>query len=97
MAVFNSQLNIDSRIINEAQATITRATDSTQQGIGQTAIEGKKIGNFYFYTAWSFSGMSTGAGVEVTTLFGSDQATMDAATNVFHDMNEMLYSIQLAD
>lgn len=59
---------------------------------------GKKLGNYYYYTAWAFS--STASGAALDGIFGGDQASMDAELEVFHLINtnkdSLLNSIELA-
>jgi len=83
--------DISARIKDEALAILTRSTSSTQIKLDIT-VEGKRIGNYYFYTAWSFSGLATGAGVP--TLFGETQNQITAASTVFHELNDMLRTIR---
>ena len=84
--------NLNGRIKDETLAVLYRSTSSTQMNL-DISIPGKKVGNYYFYTAWSFSGLASGAGVP--SIFDVDDTVYsDALNDVFHNMNDMLNSIQ---
>lgn len=60
-----------------ALATLTRSTDSTKERIGGQ-VEGRKTGEYYYYTAWSFSG--TASGVGLSKLYFDNECDQKAAT-----------------
>jgi len=85
--------NVNSRIKDEPLAAIYRSTSSTQIVFDDFVVQGKPIGDYYFYTAWSFSSLASGAGVP--SIFDVNQTThSDALNDVFHEINDMLNSIQ---
>ena len=86
-------------------ADLFRSTDSTKDKL-DTTVQGKKVGSYYYYTGWSFSGLATGAGCE--GLFTNDPQVGDgpscpAENTVFHLINGtgsdkgMLGTIELAE
>lgn len=90
--------DISVRIKDEALAILTRSTLSIIDGNVNGSVEGKKVGNYYFYTAWSFSGLASGVGIP--SLFDVDidnPANSLALSNVFHELNDMLQTIQVAN
>ena len=44
-----------------SQGNLIRSKDSSQDYFGQ-AVKGKKLGDYYYYTSHSFSGLASGAG-----------------------------------
>ncbi len=59
---------------------------------------GKKLGDYYYYTAWAFS--STASGSALHGLFGESQANLDAELEAFQlistNKDSLLNSIELA-
>lgn len=39
---------------------LVRSTDSTKLFMGEKTVQGKKIGNYYYYTYWSFNNLASG-------------------------------------
>lgn len=63
-----------------------RSTYSTQNKLDQP-VSGKKIGDYYYYTSWAFSGLATGAGC--VALYGnSNEANCQAEGAVFRSVNQ---------
>lgn len=98
---FSYVTGINSLIKSDAMAVLYRKTNSSQEGMEKT-IEGKKVGSYYYYTAWSFSGTASGVGVQ-GTIFGADfnrynqedQKIADKANEVFNSLNKMLNTIEV--
>ncbi len=45
---------------DHALGVVYRSSDATKQAYGNV-VSGKKLGNYYYYSAWSFSGLASGA------------------------------------
>lgn len=77
---------------------VYRSNYATQDGPGGT-VAGKKLGIYYYYTAWSFSGLATGAAC-VGLYGGSTEALCQAENTVFRLINQgdtaLLNTIELA-
>lgn len=65
---------------------VYRSTNSAESKMGDQ-VQGKKIGNKYYYTAWAFSSMATGAGCVRVYDIKDDEAQCLKANQVFKDMN----------
>jgi hypothetical protein len=87
-----------------ASGVLYRSDQSSKDVIGNQ-VAGKKIGDYYYYTAWSFSGLATGRGY--IGLFYDDacladpalskcQSYLEAEGEVFALMDELLTSIEPA-
>ena len=82
-----------------ALGTLIRSTDSTKPRVGGIT-NGKKLGNYYYYTAWSFSGLSSGVGI-MGSIYGWDGVSTNdprvgIASNAFKLVNdEFLNTIEL--
>ena len=78
-----------------AVGQLYRSSESTKEVIG-TPREGKKIGNYYYYTAHAFSSLATGAGC--VELYGDNNC--EAEAKVFQSVNQgdtaLLNTIELA-
>lgn len=93
--------SIDSLIKSDAMAVLYRKINSSEEGM-TNVIEGKKVGVYYYYTAWSFSGTASGVGVQ-GSIFGADldrnneedQKIEDKATEVWQSLNDMLKTIEV--
>jgi prepilin-type N-terminal cleavage/methylation domain-containing protein len=75
-----------------------RSSSATNNDRGFT-IDGKKVGNYYYYTAWSFSGLASGAACVEIYGDSSDsncQAEATAFQLVNQGDNSLLSTIELA-
>ena len=81
-----------------AMGMLYRSTDSTKLVI-ETLREGTKIGDYYYYTAWAFSGLATGVGACFST-YGDDKSNCELTGSVFTSINmgekALLNTIELA-
>lgn len=77
----------------EALGFLTRSNEAKIDVNGRD-VEGKKIGNYFYYTAWSFSGLATGVGI-MGRLYGwdgidPDLYLTDAAGEAWQLVNQKL-------
>ena len=85
-----------------ATGVLYRSTSGTKQFAGDTTREGKKVGDYYYYTSWAFSSLATGAGCQ--GLYGdSNDSACETESKAFalvngNDGNKqaLLYTIELA-
>jgi len=87
---YPSNLN-DEDIKTMALAILFRGTYVTRtNGIDDIEYDGKKIGNFYYHTAWSFNSIATGMGI--VNLFGGndDDLAVEMEGKVFKELNEVM-------
>lgn len=81
-----------------ATGVLYRSTGSTKPLVGDTTTEGKKVGDYYYYTAWSFSGLATGAAC--VGLYGDDVSSCEPEVTAFRLVNQgdtaLLNTIELA-
>lgn len=84
-----------------ATGVLYRSTSSTKPFAGDTTREGKKIGDYYYYTNWAFSSLATGAGCQ--GLYGDSDSACEAESKAFalvngNDGNKaaLLLTIELA-
>ena len=85
----------DSGFFSLANGVIYRSKESTKDKIG-IVVEGKKIGDYYYYTAWSFSGLATGAAC-LPLYEISDQELCEEVHKAFRIVNDdFIKSIELA-
>lgn len=88
-----------SSYLQYATGTLYRSTASTEDRAGGS-VTGKKLGNYYYYTGWAFSGLASGAAC--LDLYGdNDVATGCAAeSTAFQLINQgdsaLLNTIELA-
>lgn len=90
--------------ITYAIGRLTRSTNSTHTDNYVGVVEGRKIGDYYYYTAHSFSGLSTGAGYN--GLYFNEYCDdgpheepvcselIDAEHKAFQSVNDMLRTIE---
>jgi hypothetical protein len=73
-----------------ALETVVRSNDSSKSVLGNE-VEGKKLGNKYYYTRLAFSGLATGGAVQ--PLFFDDACVKEEAstTGPLSDRCEKLY------
>lgn len=81
-----------------ATGVLFRSTEATKN-LNDTTIAGKKLGNYYYYTNWAFSGLATGAGCHA--LYGdSSDASCQLELKAFNLVNKgdtaLLNTIELA-
>lgn len=82
-------------IKNNALATLVRSTDKTKARLGNSSVAGKKVGEYYYYTNWSFSSLASGAGIN--EVFGSGPVEINTSSEVFSLLNdELLPSISVS-
>ena len=85
----------DSGFFSLANGVIYRSKESTKDKIG-IVVEGKKIGDYYYYTAWSFIGLATGAAC-LPLYEISDQELCEEVHKAFRIVNDdFIKSIELA-
>jgi hypothetical protein len=88
-------------------ATLYRSSDSTRYVAGDIPVEGKKLGDSYYYTGWSFSGLATGRGFaglyfdeacdnETGDRSERCQSLIDAEDTAFKSLNEALRTLELS-
>jgi hypothetical protein len=91
--------NINNSIGEYSLGDIYRSNQSSRTTL-DVVIDGKKLGDYYYYTAWSFNSLATGVGV-MGGLYGWDgkdasDMRVQAATDAFDLINnEMLWTIEL--
>lgn len=77
---------------------VYRSTSSTKLFMNDITREGKKVGNYYYYTAWAFSNLATGAGC--AGLFGDSESACQAESKAYQLVNKgdtgLLNTIELA-
>lgn len=79
-----------------ANGVIYRSKDSKNNARGED-VEGKKIGDYYYYTAWSFSGLATGAACMTLYDMSNDEEQCLENNKAFSLVNqELIKSIELA-
>jgi prepilin-type N-terminal cleavage/methylation domain-containing protein len=67
-----------------AAGVLHRTTDSYVMVMGEKK-DCKKVGNFYYYTSWSFAAAATGVGPNF--IYGDNKAGLDAEYTVFNLIN----------
>lgn len=81
-----------------ATGVLIRSKDSTKPFAAETTREGKKVGDYYYYTSWAFSNLATGAGC--VGLYGSAPSTCQIENQAFQLVNQgdgaLLNTIELA-
>jgi hypothetical protein len=81
-----------------ATGVLYRSTDSSTTVIGNETRQGKKLGNYYYYTAWSFSSLATGAAC--VGLYGDSASSCEPEGIAFNLVNQgdsaLLNTIELA-
>jgi prepilin-type N-terminal cleavage/methylation domain-containing protein len=84
-----------------ATGVLYRSTSSTKLFAGDMTREGKKVGDYYYYTNWAFSSLATGAGCQ--GLYGDSDSACETESKAFalvngNDGNKqaLLYTIELA-
>lgn len=107
-AIYSDEATYGKNNPKYAKGTLYRSAESSKDKVG-TKIEGKKIGNYYYYTAHAFSSLSTGAGFQGlyfdtdcdkdSTLAKCDPY-IEAESKVFQALNQgdtaLLNTIELA-
>ncbi|TAH33970.1 hypothetical protein EYC59_04095 [Candidatus Saccharibacteria bacterium] len=80
-----------------ALGVVYRSTSATQERTDST-VTGKKLGDYYYYTAWAFNSMATGAAC--TGLYGNDEQNCQVESGAFKLVNQgdtaLLNTIELA-
>jgi hypothetical protein len=80
-----------------ATGTLYRSTESSKDKIGYT-VDGKKLGNFYYYTGWAFSSLATGAAC--VGLYGDSESNCEPESKAFQLINQgdtaLLNTIELS-
>ncbi len=82
-----------------ATGNLYRSTDSTKLNLDYT-VQGKKVGDYYYYTSWAFSGLASGVGY--SGLYGDDldDVNIQAEGTAFRLVNQgdtaLLNTIELA-
>lgn len=90
----------DGKYPQYAVGVLVRSKDATNNDRG-FAVDGKKVGDYYYYTSWSFSGLASGAAC--VELYGSSSdadCTAEATSFTLVNGNDgnkrtLLYTIQL--
>lgn len=81
-----------------ATGVLYRSTSSTKPFDGDETREGKKVGNYYYYTNWAFSSLATGAGC--VGLYGDSDSACQTESTAFRLVNQgdtaLLNTIELA-
>jgi prepilin-type N-terminal cleavage/methylation domain-containing protein len=81
-----------------AIGVLYRSTSSTKPFSSDGTRQGEKVGNYYYYTNWAFSGLATGAGC--VGLYGSDDSSCQQERKAFQLVNQgdsgLLNTIELA-
>lgn len=84
-----------------ATGNLYRSTSSTKPFAGDMTREGKKVGDYYYYTSWAFSSLATGAACVGT--YGDGDSSCEQEGKAFalvngNDGNKqaLLYTIELA-
>lgn len=81
-----------------ATGVLYRSTSSTKPFGGDYLREGKLIGDYYYYTNWAFSSLSTGAGCQ--GLYGDSESNCLVESTAFQLINQgdaaLLNTIELA-
>ena len=81
-----------------ATGVLYRSTSSTKPFMGDDTRQGKKIGDYYYYTAWAFSSTSTGAAC--VGLYGDGDSNCQPEGTAFQLVNQgdtaLLNTIELA-
>lgn len=82
-----------------ALGELYRSKESTNdERVDDTLIKGKKVGNYYYYTAWSFSGLASGAAC--VGLYGDASDSCAQEAKAFKLINQgdnaLLNTIELA-
>ena len=86
----------DSGFFSLANGVIYRSKESTKDKIG-IVVEGKKIGDYYYYTAWSFSGLATGAACLPLYEISDQELQCEEVNKAFWIVNDdFIKSIELA-
>lgn len=63
-----------------------RSNDSTKTFAGDMTREGKKVGDYYYYTNWAFSSLATGAGC--VGLYSDNEIDCNAESKAFDLVNQ---------
>lgn len=84
-----------------ATGVLYRSTSSTKPFVDDMTREGKKVGDYFYYTNWAFSSLATGAGCQ--GLYGDGDSACQTESKAFtlvngNDGNKqaLLYTIELA-
>lgn len=78
-----------------ASGVIYRSKDSINNSRGDD-VEGKKVGDYYYYTAWSFSGLATGAACSALYDMQNEEEQCQENNKAFNIVNrELIKSIEL--
>lgn len=84
-----------------ATGVLYRSTSSTKPIVDDLTVQGKKIGDYYYYTNWAFSHLSSGAACQ--GLYGDGESACEAESKAFtlingNDGNKaaLLLTIELA-
>lgn len=82
---------------NHALGVLYRSTNPTEDKLDYT-VTGKKLGNYYYYTAWAFNSMATGA--SCAGLYGTSDSDCQTESTAFQLINQgdtaLLNTIELA-
>jgi prepilin-type N-terminal cleavage/methylation domain-containing protein len=81
-----------------ATGNLYRSKESTKDKIG-IVVEGKKIGDYYYYTSWAFSSLATGAACVGT--YGDADSNCQPEATAFQLVNQggsaLLNTIEIAE
>ncbi len=81
-----------------ATGVLYRSTSATKPFAGDDTRQGKKVGDYYYYTNWAFSNLATGAGC--VGLFGDSDPACQTESTAFKLINQgdtaLLNTIELA-
>lgn len=70
-----------------AIGVVYRSKEPSMQSVAvDEGVAGKKLGDKYYYSAWAFSGLASGAACQGT--YGDDQASCEAEAKVFALINQ---------
>jgi outer membrane murein-binding lipoprotein Lpp len=87
---------VEKNVKQYALGTIQRSEKSVIEKLPGSNVDGKKMGQYYYYTGWSFSALATGAGI--TGIYGEGETAMQVESKVFNLINQtMLPTIELID
>jgi hypothetical protein len=72
---------------------LTRSKEARIWQYDDVYIGGKKLGDWYYYTAWAFSSLATGRGWSL--VFGDNEYALGQEQIALELVDKMLYAIEL--
>ncbi len=82
-----------------AIGVVYRSSEPTKPKMDGT-VDGKKIGDYYYYTSWAFSGLATGAACSGMYEGGYDEKSCQSESAIFNLVNQgenaLINTIQLS-